>query len=139
VPCRDRYLRETKPDWQKQRLAKNRENSREWHRRTRQNSPAKVLLDGVKKRAKKRNLTFDLTLEWAEARWTGRCELTDIPFELGRSKLGPLSPSVDKIDPTKGYLKENCRIILLAINWMKSSGTDAQMYSVAEALLAKRI
>lgn len=139
VPCRDRNLRITNPEWRAERCEKAKITGREWHRKTRQHAPAKVLLEGVKKRAKKRNTPFDLTLEWATARWTGRCELTNIPFELGRTKLGPFSPSVDKINPAKGYIQENCRIILLAINWMKSSGTDAQMYAVAEALLKNRI
>lgn len=136
VPCRDRHRRLTNPDWREKTYARNKANVRLWHQKTRQESPVKVLIEGVKKRAKKRKLAFDLTTAWGEARWTKHCELTGIPFDLGRSKLGPRSPSIDKIIPEKGYTQENCRIVLLAINWMKSIGTDEQMFAVIRQIAA---
>lgn len=128
--------------------------SREWHaehteyannrrivrkQMQRVQKPWTVSVRGAQSRAKKKNLPFDLTYEWAEAVWTGRCELTGIPFSLGiRHSRDVLGPSVDKIDASKGYVQNNCRFVLHCINTFKYTGTDENMYRVAEALLANK-
>lgn len=85
--------------------------------------------------ALKDGLPFELTPEWAEARWTGRCELTGIPFDLTRSVSGFYSPSIDKINNDLGYLPHNCRFVLFAINAFKNNGTDDDMFNAAQLLL----
>ena len=103
----------------------------------RENKPYILLMQGARKRSKNLGISFDLDIEWAESRWTGKCELTQIEFDLGHSeKTGqPFSPSIDKIDRNKGYTKENCRFILLCINQLKGIMDDEQMYSVAKSLI----
>jgi len=102
--------------------------------------PWKPLLDGVRRRAEKRGMPFDLTAEWALARWTGRCELSNIPFAIGMPGGTPFTfhPSIDKIEPKLGYVQSNCRFILWSLNAFKGSTTDEDMYSIAEALLSNR-
>ena len=106
----------------------------------RNHRPWIILVNAAKARAKKFGIIFDLTHEWAYARWTGKCELTDIPFQLGlRGFSGKMfSPSIDKIDPKLGYVKSNCRFILHCVNTFKYTGTDAEIYAIAEALIAYR-
>ena len=86
----------------------------------------------VGQRAVKKGLAYDLTVDWAEARWTGRCELTDLPFDVTPRGSGPkpFSPSVDRIDCTQGYVIGNCRIIFFGLNAMKGDGTDDEMLLV---------
>ncbi len=95
---------------------------------------------GAKYRAKSLKMPFDLTREWVTRRWTGRCELTDIPFVLGTHLGDPrsFSPSLDRIEPKKGYVQDNCRIVLLAVNIFKNNNDDAAMYRIAEALVKNR-
>lgn len=95
------------------------------------------LVKGAKERAKKRGLPFDLTLEWAQARWTGSCELTGIPFRTDERGCGPkvYAASVDQITAKAGYTRDNCRFVLWAVNALKHDGTDADMYLIASALL----
>lgn len=102
--------------------------------------PWHTIVKGAQARSKVKNIPCDLTPEWARARWTGRCELTGLPFEIGlRGSGGKLfSPSVDKIIPALGYTQSNCRFILHCVNIFKYTGTDEQMYAVANALLANR-
>ncbi len=89
--------------------------------------------------AKRKNRTFALTPAWAAARWTGKCELTGLKFErAGQSGPVPRSPSIDRVDSTKGYTPDNCRFILAAVNAFRLNGSDAQMYRIANALLTKR-
>lgn len=94
-------------------------------------------LRGAKTRAKRDKLPFLLTAEWAEAKWTGRCEITGLAFSMNiRRSPHVYSPSLDKIVPALGYTPENCRFILHGVNAMKATGTDEQMLEVAKAIVA---
>ncbi len=101
-------------------------------------------LYGAGWRARKAGLDYDLTPEWAAATFTGFCSLTGLPFILvaygkaGQSGGKPCSPSIDRINPLKGYTQANCRWVLHAVNSFKGTMGDTQMYHIAEALLAKR-
>jgi len=77
-------------------------------------------------------LEFDLTPEWAAARWTGRCEISGLPFTS--EKLQPLTPSIDKIDPHGGYTQTNCRFIGLALNRFKADFSDGAILEIARAI-----
>jgi hypothetical protein len=97
-------------------------------------------LRGSKQRAAKHNIPFTLTKEWAEARWTGRCEVTGIEFVLSDKRSPYLfSPSLDRIIPTVGYTPENSRFVLHAVNALKGQGTDEDMLTIAKAIVAKSL
>ena len=87
-------------------------------------------------RAEKLKLPFNLTKEWGRARWTARCELTGLPFLFTRG-AGPrmYSPTIDRVIPELGYVQSNCRFVLHAVNALKSTGTDAEMLKIAEAIV----
>lgn len=103
------------------------ESKRPWH----------YLLLSRKREAAQRGLEFSLTNEWAESRWTGRCEVTDLPFEQNKAKgPWPFSPSVDRIDNTRGYAPDNTRFILWGVNALKGAGTDNDMLAIARAIVA---
>ena len=77
---------------------------------------AKSLLKNARNRAKKKNLDFNLTLEWVlEQLETGVSPLSGMKFSyevsLDCCKRNPFAPSIDKIDSKKGYTPDNCRII----------------------------
>lgn len=76
------------------------------------------MLGRVRARAKAKGLPYDLDnhVPEFEARLNvGKCELTGIPFELGRGHHWA-NPSVDRIKPEDGYVYGNIRIILCALN-----------------------
>lgn len=72
--------------------------------------------------AEARGILFDLSsddlLKMAEK--TGyKCAVTGIPFtgeRIGLSSRRPFAPSVDRIDSTKGYTVDNCRLVCYAVN-----------------------
>jgi len=129
-------LKEQNAEWR----AKNREylleRAQMIHYQTRANTPWKHILRSRFRDALKRGIPFELTAHWAEARWTGRCELSGIPFDLTRSVSGFYSPSIDKIIPELGYLPDNSRFVLFAINSFKNNGTDEDVFNAAKCLIS---
>lgn len=81
-----------------------------------------------------RGLDFDLDIDWLYARIIKGCELTKLPFNIDNRKAMPTSPSIDRINPSKGYTKDNCRLILNGLNCLKGAGDDSTMYAIAQAL-----
>lgn len=102
--------------------------------------PWKGPLDAARRRAKEKNLPFDLTECWADARWSGNCELSGIPFRIGERGNGPkfFAASIDQIKPKQGYTMDNSRFVLWAVNAFKYDGTDQDVFLVAEAITRLR-
>lgn len=137
--------REYHRKWQEANKDKTADYDRRAYKRKKQwraDRPWTSLVASARQRAKRKGTPFDLDNEWAKARWTGRCELTNIEFEsgLGKGRSGPrmLSPSIDKIDPDKGYVKDNCRFVLHCVNTAKGTGTDEDLMRIAKALILVR-
>lgn len=101
----------------------------------RQRYPWKRALINAAHRSGKKKFAFDLTREWCIERWTGKCELSGIPFVFGSQTRFSFSPSIDRVDSAKGYTQDNCRFILYAINSFKGVGTDEQMLEIAKSLI----
>lgn len=74
-------------------------------------------------RAKEKNFAFDINLDWITAqalRQECRCALTNIPFYFKATPAlrNPYAPSIDRIDCSVGYTRDNIRIVAYAINVM---------------------
>ena len=88
------------------------------------------------KGAESRGIAFNLSKEWIlEKLLNGRCEVTGIPFVFDANKnsftvksknqnRNPWSPSVDRIDSSKGYTEENCKMVCTMYNTCKGSFSD---------------
>lgn len=120
--------------------AAHKETRRAYKQQRRKLAPYYKLLLGAHARAKQKQLPFNLTREWALATWTGRCAITGLEFDLTSQGKGPKqrSPSIDRIIPELGYITHNCRFILHCVNAMKGTGTDADVYDIARAILAMK-
>jgi hypothetical protein len=69
-------------------------------------------------RSRREKWPFGLSTEWIARRIrAGKCELTGVPFVLERKS--PYMPSLDRIDSSKFYTADNCRVILLILNLAK--------------------
>lgn len=92
------------------------------------------LIGGAKGRAKKNGFAYDLDFSWAKDKWTGYCEVSGLAFIQGTKSFCGYSPSIDRIDPSRGYVKSNCRFILMSLNSMKGSMSESEFQ-----LLLKRL
>lgn len=99
-------------------------------------NPWMALLRSASQRARKRKIQYNLDYEWGRNSWTGKCAITGLNFIVTNRTIGgnPFSPTIDKIDPKLGYIKENCRFILFAVNSLKHTGTDDDMKKIISAL-----
>ena len=92
-----------------------------------------------KRHAKHKGLDFNLDVEWLLPRLEAGCELTGIPFKqagaTGRRGPDPFSLSIDRINPKAGYTKDNCRLVLWAVNRFKNDLSDSQLFNITEKLM----
>lgn len=79
-------------------------------------------LTKVKSRARKNSLEFDLTLDFLNELYIKqdkKCALTKITFsdqKYNNCMRRPFAPSLDRIDSSKGYLKNNVRFVCTVVN-----------------------
>lgn len=70
---------------------------------------------------KKNNIEFDLTFE--NVKWEEYCPIFGIKLDYFSSETKDTCASFDRIDPKKGYLASNVRIISYKANTIKNVGT----------------
>lgn len=126
----------------------NKEKWQEYHRkwaginRTDPARRAKRVVTFARSRARKLGVPCDLDIDFLVERFqAGVCEATGIPFvfedaEGGSKKVHPYSPSLDRIEPAKGYTKDNVRAVVYIYNIARSEYPDEQVLHFARALVA---
>lgn len=107
----------------------NRLSSKEWNA----NHKDSLALKRIKDRAIEKGLAFDLELK--DIAPPDKCPI--FGFELIRNtKVSQFnSPSVDRIDPFKGYTKGNVQVISQLANAMKQNASNEQLIQFAEWIL----
>lgn len=95
--------------------------------------PIRKMLRSAAVRARKHNLKFNLTEE--DIIIPEVCPILGIKlqFRLGEGKGGkPNSPSLDRLDNSKGYIKGNIQVISHQANGMKSFATKSELLKFAD-------
>ena len=83
----------------------------------------------------------DFTSEWIEEKiLNGYCEATGIPFDLDTKQTeihasNPWVPSIDRIDSSLPYLKENVQIVVYMYNVCKGEFSHEDVIRFAKMLL----
>lgn len=118
---------------QRQRKFKedNKERIREENFKRKQNSPASNMLTKAKYRAKANGLEFSITEE--DIIIPDVCPVLGMPlsYNAGKGKTDS-SYSLDRIDPTKGYIKGNVQVMSSLANVMKNKATEEQLILFAD-------
>ena len=120
--------------------AKNRDRMAEVNRRTAAkiatSLPLRIgrLLHMARLRAKDSGITYCLgKSEFARLMAQTTCAVTGCEFVLEPAKSGkqvgyshPMAPSIDRINPKRGYVKGNVRVVCVWFNLAKNRWTDAE-------------
>jgi hypothetical protein len=100
----------------------------------------------LKRRAKLKNLSFDLDRdflqEMLEIKQENRCAVTGSEIKIkGRREAATLyeTASIDRIDSSQGYGKNNVQWVLLAINYMKMNYSPEDLNKTLELIDKNRI
>ena len=93
-----------------------------------------MLLKGAKQRAKKKGRAFTIAAQDILEVWPlgGRCPVLGIVLETGLGKRGEGSPSLDRIDSTKGYEVGNIAVISWRANALKNNGSADEHQKITD-------
>ena len=94
----------------------------------------------AKKRSRKKGRLCNITIEDIRELYTERCPLLDIELDWetsGGKRASDNSPSLDRVDSSKGYVKGNLWIVSWRANMIKNDATPQELLAIANALLAR--
>lgn len=87
-------------------------------------------------RCKKTGRSYGLSQKWLDENWPkdGKCPVLGVTLTWGEGDFSN-SPSIDRVDSTKDYTPDNCRVICRRANTIKSDATLRELALVfADAL-----
>ena len=97
------------------------------------------LFKGSQRRSKLKNMYSDITHDYLKFLWEkqkGKCAITGIPmtykFYNGRTNT---NVSIDRIDSSKGYTKDNIHLVCMVVNQMKNDLSIDELLSLCELII----
>jgi hypothetical protein len=101
-----------------------------------QNNKERCLFLSLRNRAKARGLPFNL--EESDIHLVDKCPVFDVPLVhgIGTGTRSRYAHSIDRIDPTKGYVKDNIQVLSVKANIMKSDATPEELLKFADWIYA---
>ena len=90
------------------------------------------MVHSAKRRAGHANRPFSLTRQ--DVSIPERCPVFGQPLEVGEGKQHLNSPTLDRIDSTKGYTPDNVWVISLHANRLKNSASLLELCQLSEAV-----
>lgn len=131
---REEYIKEyhANPEQHRERLKKWRKANPEKVKAQRKRTHTTILVSGARARAKSKGLEFSITAKDISIPKT--CPVLGIPIITHIGKFNPNAPSIDRIDSTKGYTKENIQIISWRANRIKNDATIEELTAVIKYL-----
>lgn len=119
---------------------KNHERVLELQRNRRYRDPRYQMLAGSKYRAKQRKLEWDLKVGDIQMPVDGCCPILGIKLAIneGASRAAPTSPSLDRIDSGKGYVRGNVQVISWRANSLKNNSTPEEIKALYQFQTAVR-
>lgn len=112
-------------NWHRRNKIKSRQYRKEWDK----NNPEKAMLQRARRRAKELQLPYSLTVE--DVSIPESCPVFNIPLSR-TNKVTDNSPSLDRIDNTKGYVKDNVIVVSHKANRIKNRWTLDNLRKVVE-------
>lgn len=129
------YHREYNRDYMKKSRLENVDKFKERELSWRLDNRLQTLIFASRQTAKKKGLEHTITIEDLEQ--VAVCPLSGIEIDWGVSGRHLRNPSIDRIDPNKGYIPGNVEIMSCLGNTMKNNATPEQLVYFAKAILKR--
>ena len=126
---RDYYMAQNK-EWRDSHKPDRKAHAAAKHIERKLNNPALYLLKYAKSRAKHDNLEFNIVLE--DIVIPEFCPYLGTPIQMFDKQH---AASLDRIDSSRGYTKDNIQVISYLANRMKSNATEEQLIAFAKGVL----
>lgn len=81
---------------------------------------------------KKNTYEHEFTIEFGDLEFPTHCPILGLKLDYFAETRQENSPSFDRIDPSKGYIKGNVAIVSWRANRIKNDGTAEEHYKIAE-------
>lgn len=118
---------------QRDRLKNSRDEINMERKKSRENNLEKRMFASAKERAKKKELDFNIEL--SDIVIPEFCPILGIRIFKGNTSARKNSPSLDRIDSAKGYIKGNINVISNLANTMKSNATVEELLAFSNYML----
>lgn len=109
---------------------------RKYKREAIRKNPQSYMLYQTKARAKRKGISFNLTIE--DIIIPEKCPILGMSLVINDNRCGENSPTIDRIDPEKGYTKGNVQIISHKANSIKNNANPEELEKVATFMRMKR-
>lgn len=93
--------------------------------RVKKNNPEKYIFRNVRQTACNKRIPFNI--EVSDIFIPKRCPLLGIKLQIADGRVSPNSPSVDRLDSRKGYVKGNIWVISTRANVIKNDATVREL------------
>ena len=89
----------------------------------------------AKKRADALGLDYDIDSKYIESLMPDYCPILGLEIKYGGGEKTKFSASLDRVVPSKGYVKGNIMVICQLANLMKNEASSKEMLKFAEWVL----
>jgi hypothetical protein len=128
----DKYKEQRKVYAEKNRESKKR-GALAYYYKNKVEDPIRYLLKYARLRAKQKGIEFSLTRD--DIKIPELCPYLLVPLTIAGERKH--SPSIDRIDPSLGYSKDNIEIISTLANSMKWNSTREELIQFSKSVLLK--
>ena len=129
-----KYYYDNKENMTEEEREESKKKNNDYLRMKRREDPRGPMLADARKRAKAKGLEFDLVK--SDLSIPDICPVLGIPLAVS-SKRSAGSPSLDRVDNTKGYTKENVCVISLRANALKNDATIDELEKITNYMKEK--
>lgn len=119
------YMSNYKMEW----IKNNKDKTKNSYQRAKLNNPLRFIFTQSKYRAKQKNIEFSIKKE--DIVYNDVCPVFGTPIAVSKDLYSANSPSLDRIDNTKGYMPGNVKVISYRANVIKNSGNAEEHRKIA--------
>lgn len=99
-------------------------------RRAHKKNPANLMFRNARYRARLAGVPFDITVDDIIVPPT--CPVLGIPIQIGAGGHNDASPSLDRINPSKGYVRGNVIVVSWRVNRIKCDASPNELRAIAD-------